>query len=148
MSKPRALGYLRRDLSGARQQWDESQIRSLAARFGYDLCKTLTFGSSDDASDKQLRIAVNRTRAAAVFVPSATHFGPAGIPATLIELVDVVTVDTTETFTRPTSPRAQRRRWNHLGGGIIARGRAAGRDPATVQHGTLMNHTGRDRDEL
>jgi hypothetical protein len=31
---PTAIGYVRKDISGTRQQWDETQVRSLARRLG------------------------------------------------------------------------------------------------------------------
>ncbi|GAB2559743.1 hypothetical protein GCM10027167_78360 [Nocardia heshunensis] len=34
--RPTALGYIRTDVSGISQLWDESQIRRLANRLGYD----------------------------------------------------------------------------------------------------------------
>lgn len=100
MTKPIAIGYLRRDVSGTRQDWDETRIRSLAARFGYDLCKTLAFDSGTDRPVHRIKVAVSRTRAEAVFVPSADHFDGGEVPGELVQAADVVTVDTEETFAR------------------------------------------------
>ncbi|WP_433567002.1 hypothetical protein ACQP1O_18555 [Nocardia sp. CA-151230] len=101
---PTAIGFLRRDISGTRQQWDETQIRSLAARFGYDLAKILVFGPDTDRPVHRLRVAVSRTGAAAVFVPGPRHFDDARVPAALVAAADVVTVDTEQTYARTSAP--------------------------------------------
>ncbi|WP_328411738.1 hypothetical protein [Nocardia sp. NBC_00403] len=41
--KPTAIGYLRSDISGTAQNWDEIRMRSLAKRYGYDLAKNIVF---------------------------------------------------------------------------------------------------------
>lgn len=98
MARPRALGYLRRDVAGIRQQWHEGRIRSLASRLGYDLCKTLVFGPDTDHPVERLRRAVDRTGAAAVFVPGTDHFDD-GVPAELLHRADVIAVDTGKVHT-------------------------------------------------
>ncbi|MEV6099881.1 hypothetical protein [Nocardia sp. NPDC051981] len=41
--KPTCLGYLRTDVSGVAQLWDQSQIRKLATRLGYDFADTVIY---------------------------------------------------------------------------------------------------------
>ncbi|WP_405485597.1 hypothetical protein [Nocardia sp. NBC_00511] len=98
-SLPAAVGYLRKDISGTRQQWDETQMRSLAGRMGYDYRKTLVFGPDVDGKVHRLRVAVSRTGAAAVFVPSIDHF-EGEVPGEVVAVADVVTVSPVSTYTR------------------------------------------------
>lgn len=101
MSRPVAIGYLRRDVSGTRQPWDEEQIRSLARRFGYDLSRIVAFSNHTDEPHQRLCNVVGRIGATAVFVPSLDHFLTSEeVPATLLTLADIVTVDTRFTYTR------------------------------------------------
>ncbi|WP_194816808.1 hypothetical protein [Nocardia sp. XZ_19_385] len=100
--RPTAIGYLRRDVSGVSQAWDEIQIRSRAARLGYDLAKTIVFDRYTDNRLMRLLQAVERDDAEAVFVPSASHFS-AGIPPELVEYSDVVTVNPEFTYSRTIS---------------------------------------------
>jgi hypothetical protein len=101
MSRPVAIGYLRRDVSGTRQPWDEEQIRSLARRFGYDLSRIVAFSNHTDEPHQRLCNVVGRIGATAVFVPSLDHFlTPEEVPAALLTLADIVTVDTRFTYTR------------------------------------------------
>ncbi|MFD6391251.1 hypothetical protein [Nocardia sp. NPDC060259] len=89
--KPPAIGYLRRDISGVAQSWDETQIRSLAERLGYRFTKTVVF--SDRTTDPIGRLlgVVTTTQAAAVVTPSLTHLGP-DLPDALLAACDVITV--------------------------------------------------------
>ncbi|WP_067903348.1 hypothetical protein [Nocardia vaccinii] len=101
MSRPIAIGYLRRDVSGTRQPWDEEQIRSLARRFGYDLSRIVAFSNHTDEPHRRLCNVVGRIGATAVFVPSLEHFVTAEeVPASLLTLADIVTVDTRFTYAR------------------------------------------------
>ncbi|MFF3574636.1 hypothetical protein [Nocardia jiangxiensis] len=101
MTRPVAIGYLRRDVSGTRQPWDEEQIRSLARRFGYDLSRIVAFSNQTDEPHQRLCNVVGRIGATAVFVPSLDHFlTPEEVPAALLTLADIVTVDTRFTYTR------------------------------------------------
>lgn len=97
---PAALGYLRSDLSGARQSWDEIQIRSLAQRFGYDLRKTVVFTAATDRPIHRLRVLVDRLGIEAIVVPSAEHFADNEIPAELIAVTDIITVSPEQTVAR------------------------------------------------
>ncbi|MBF6169911.1 hypothetical protein [Nocardia blacklockiae] len=95
-----ALGYLRTDISRQRQQWDEAQIRSLARRLGYNLCKTIAFSHRTDDPLGQLARAVAGLRAEAVLVPSADHFDCGTIPEELIRITDVITITPQHTYAR------------------------------------------------
>ncbi|MCU1645190.1 MAG: hypothetical protein JWN03_5465 [Nocardia sp.] len=97
---PTAVGYLRRDVSGIRQNWDETQVRSRAKRLGYDLAKIVVFGPDTDAPVERLINVVRRVDADAVIVPSATHFDGAEIPAPLVKVAEVITVDPERTYAR------------------------------------------------
>lgn len=104
MTKPRAIGYLRRDISGIRKDWDEIQIRSLAAKLGYDLGKTFVFGPQTDQPLHRLQIAVVRASADAVVVPSVEHFDGRYVPAELSAIAAVITVTPEMSLARSTSP--------------------------------------------
>ncbi|WP_249358742.1 hypothetical protein [Nocardia cyriacigeorgica] len=97
--KPRALGYLRADRSVPNQLRDEVQIRSLATRYGYSLCKTIVFTASTPDPIQQLIEAVRRADAEAVFIPNVMHFDGL-VPVELVAVADVVTVRPEETFAR------------------------------------------------
>ncbi|NNH74795.1 hypothetical protein HLB23_33935 [Nocardia uniformis] len=103
MTRPRAVGYLRRDISGVRKDWDENQVRSLAAKFGYDLCKIFVFGSNTDQPLHRLRIAVERTHADAVVVPSVDHFAGGQIPTELQAVATIITVSPEQSLPRSTA---------------------------------------------
>ncbi|MFE6857584.1 hypothetical protein [Nocardia sp. NPDC057668] len=97
---PKALGFLNKDVSGVRQPWDERLIRSAAARLGYDLSKILVFDAHTQEWVHRLRVAVTRTGASAVFVPTVEHFDAAVVPTGLVAVVDVITVEPEETYAR------------------------------------------------
>jgi hypothetical protein len=96
---PPAIGYLRADVSGVSQAWDETRIRSLARRFGYDLGRIVVFHARTDDPMRRLLNVVTNTEAEAVFAPSEKHFGGA-VPQSLINVCDVVTVDDEQTCSR------------------------------------------------
>ncbi|WP_051022214.1 hypothetical protein [Nocardia pneumoniae] len=97
--RPTAIGYLRRDVSGVSQTWDEIQIRSLAKRLGYELAKTVVFGPKTDCPLSRLLNVVRRIDVDAVIVPNSRHFG-ADVPAELVKVVDVITVQPENTYAR------------------------------------------------
>ncbi|WP_405166297.1 hypothetical protein OG203_15135 [Nocardia sp. NBC_01499] len=99
-SKPVAIGYLRKDIAGIAQGWNETQIRNLAKRLGYNLTKTVVFGASTEHPLTDLIAAARRARADAVIVPNATHFDDNEIPCELTRVVDVVTVSPEQTYAR------------------------------------------------
>src|SRR4051812_25439393 len=88
---PTAIGYLRSDVSGVRQHWDEIQMRSLAGRLGYNLAKTVAFSARPDEPMARLIAMARRADADAVIVPGLTHFDGA-IPAALSEVAAVIAV--------------------------------------------------------
>lgn len=97
MNRPIAIGFLRTDLSGARQAWDETQIRSMAKRHGYDLAKTIALPESADTIGL-LHDTVKRHKAEAVYVPSLEHLG-GEVPRRLsTALVEVTAIDTGRTI--------------------------------------------------
>lgn len=98
-AKPPALGYLRKDVSGVSQDWDEAQMRSLAKRLGYELCKTVTFGAGTDAPVDRLVDVVRTFGVDAVIAPGLHHFGNA-VPAELVEACDLITVTPQQTYSR------------------------------------------------
>ncbi|WP_067820805.1 hypothetical protein [Nocardia inohanensis] len=100
MVRPGAIGYLRRDVSGERQQWDEAQIRSLAARLGYELRKTIVFGPHTDEPVLRLAMVVERLGVEAVIVPGPGHFEGDLVPGELVARTDVITVEPEHTYAR------------------------------------------------
>ncbi|WP_406266037.1 hypothetical protein OH799_19470 [Nocardia sp. NBC_00881] len=101
-SKPGAIGYVRCDISGVRQKWDEMQIRSTAKRLGYDLRKTIVFNERTADPIYRLRVVVTRLGVDAVIAPSGHHFDPAwaAVPAELVAVADVITVSPEQTYAR------------------------------------------------
>lgn len=101
--KPTCFGYLRTDVSGVAQLWDQSQIRKLATRLGYDFADMVIydprFGHPPLA---RLKAQATRLDAEAVIVPSSEHFEGAEIPLTLVQQLDVITVTPEVTYARRT----------------------------------------------
>ncbi|MFC8382139.1 hypothetical protein [Nocardia sp. NPDC057272] len=97
--KPVAIGYLRSDLSGSAQNWDEIRLRSLAKRFGYDLAKTIVFDARTQNPMSELIGIAQRTKAEAVFTPHRRHLGT-DVPDLLVRTCDVITVDDQMTYAR------------------------------------------------
>ncbi|MBL1077019.1 hypothetical protein JK358_21715 [Nocardia sp. 2] len=106
--QPAAIGFLRHDVSGAQQQWDQAQIQQLAQRLGYDLCKTLVFGPETDRPLQRVRTAVSRLAAEAVITPSLDHFG-GRVPDDLVRVADVITVSPENTYARWLLPPIENR---------------------------------------
>ncbi|GAB4589801.1 hypothetical protein [Nocardia sp. IFM 10818] len=106
--QPSATGYLRSDVSGARQQWDENEIRGSAAKLGFDLRKTIVFGPHTDRPIHRLRVSVDRLGVDAVFVPSAAHFAGGEIPPELVAVAAVVTLSPETVHARTTGVDAER----------------------------------------
>ncbi len=103
--KPPAIGYLRRDISGVAQSWDETQIRSLAERMGYRCTKTVVFSERTlDPLGKLLEV-VASTEAAAVVTAGLAHFDH-DLPERLLAVCDIVTVspEVVHARTRPALP--------------------------------------------
>lgn len=95
--KPAALGYLRSDVSGVSQLWDEAQIRRLASRLGYDFSGMVLY---DPLSGRpplaRLKAQATRLDAEAVIVPGADHFEGGQVPESLVRQLDVITVSLRE----------------------------------------------------
>ncbi|AYF77932.1 hypothetical protein D7D52_33575 [Nocardia yunnanensis] len=99
--RPAALGYLRTDVSGVSQLWDEHQIRSLATRLGYDFCGTIVFDPRTEQHPlARVRNQARRLRAEAVITPSPNHFANGTVPGDLVKQLDVITVNPEATYAR------------------------------------------------
>ncbi|MFE6861490.1 hypothetical protein [Nocardia sp. NPDC057668] len=99
-SRPTAIGYLLSDVSGIQQAWDEAQIRSLAARLGYDLAKIVAFSKRTGNPIGLLKTQAALDNAEAVLTPSLRHFESGMPPTELVEQVDLITVDPHDTYAR------------------------------------------------
>lgn len=87
-----AIGYVRSDVSGAHQRDDEERLRAHSKRHGFNLRKTIVFGSHTDDPERRLRIILDNMEGVdAVIVPTAEHFGDE-VPAVITERVDIVVV--------------------------------------------------------
>ncbi|MFJ4652525.1 hypothetical protein ACIP5Y_14775 [Nocardia sp. NPDC088792] len=104
-TEPNAIGWLRSDVSGERQQWDEARIRGLAHRLGYDLRKTVVFGPRTDRPLHRLRMLVSSLALEAVIVPSIEHFDGGEVPAELVAVADIITVSPENTYARYSTGR-------------------------------------------
>ncbi|GAB2549187.1 hypothetical protein [Nocardia heshunensis] len=103
--KPTALGYLRTDVSGVAQLWDESQVRKLASRLGYDFTDMVIYDPKFGRPPlARLRAQATRLDAEAVIVPGPEHFEGGEIPGTLVQQLDVITVTPEEFYIRRTMP--------------------------------------------
>ncbi|GAB4589429.1 hypothetical protein [Nocardia sp. IFM 10818] len=91
--RPTALGYLRTDVSGIAQLWDESRIRELAERLGYDFAGVVVYDpGSGRAPLARLKAQAKRLDAEAVVVAGPEHFDGGRIPESLERQFDVFTV--------------------------------------------------------
>ncbi|WP_405132940.1 hypothetical protein [Nocardia sp. NBC_01388] len=98
--QPIAIGYLRTDISGPQQQWDETRMRHLAARLGYTLLKTVAFSARTDHPVDRLANVVANLKVDAVIVPGPQHFETRQIPAQIVQIADVITVEPQSTYAR------------------------------------------------
>ncbi len=79
-----AIGYIRSDISRGNQRSDEEQLRSLAKRSGYNLRKTIVFGSRTDDPEHRLAVVLSHLPTVeVVLVPSIAHFHGGTVPATI-----------------------------------------------------------------
>ncbi|RDI52812.1 hypothetical protein [Nocardia mexicana] len=97
---PAAISYLDKDVSGSRQSADEERIRSHAKRLGYNLVKTIAFGSRTDRPMRRLINVVERLGVETVFVPNLHHLDGSEIPRELRDIATVITVDPESTYKR------------------------------------------------
>ncbi|WP_067543141.1 hypothetical protein [Nocardia crassostreae] len=103
--KPTALGYVNVEVSGMSRLWDESRIREVAERLGYDFARMVVFDPKAGRPPlAQLKALAARLDAAAVIVPGLEHFAGGRVPASLGEQLDVVTVSPEQTFARREIP--------------------------------------------
>ncbi|MBF6131144.1 hypothetical protein [Nocardia brasiliensis] len=98
--RPVAIGFIRKDVAGVAQSWNESQIRILAKRSGYNLAKTVVFGAKTEHPIAVLIEAGRRVKAHAVIVPSTAHFDSEVIPDELTRVMDVISVIPERTYSR------------------------------------------------
>lgn len=97
--KPSALGYLRTDVSGIAQLWDESQIRKIATKLGYDFSGMVVYDPTSGRPPlARLRSQATRLDAEAVIVPDLTHFEDSQAPDSLMRQLAVITVYPGETY--------------------------------------------------
>ncbi|MBL1077110.1 hypothetical protein JK358_22175 [Nocardia sp. 2] len=91
--KPTALGYIRTDVSGIAQLWDEAQVRATAARLGYDFAEMVVYDPrSGRPPFARLKYQATRLAAEAVIVPSPDHFEGGCVPESLGKRLEVITV--------------------------------------------------------
>lgn len=113
--RPTAVGYLRTDVSGVQQRWDEEQMRALARKHGYDFSGITVY---DPATGQPPLSLLRRRRtqldAEAVYVPSADHFEDGIIPEDLVQACDVITVHPEYTYARWSTGDVR----DELGGGV------------------------------
>ncbi|MGW4245734.1 hypothetical protein [Nocardia sp. NPDC004722] len=103
--KPTALGYLRIDVSGVSRLWDESQIRTVATRLGYDFAGVVVYDPTSGRPPlARLRAQATRLDAEVVIVPGPEHFEDGTIPGSLVRQLDVVTVHPEATYARRATP--------------------------------------------
>ncbi|WP_306360525.1 hypothetical protein [Nocardia sp. CC227C] len=106
--RPTAIGYLRSDISGSRQAWDESRIRTTAALHGFDFAKLIVIdGRTPKPLLAGLKSTITRLAAEAVFVPNTQHFDTGTVPTDLLAVAAVITIDPPTTYPR-TATDAQR----------------------------------------
>ncbi|RJO69994.1 hypothetical protein D5S18_29435 [Nocardia panacis] len=99
MTRPSALGYLRRDIAGIHQTAIEPRMRSAAGNFGYSLIKTLALSDPDTAENVLIAL-VSTLGVPAVLVPSVEHFEGGRPPEPLLSLVDVLVMEPKTKFDR------------------------------------------------
>ncbi|MEV0355264.1 hypothetical protein AB0H71_04285 [Nocardia sp. NPDC050697] len=104
MGRPRAIGYLRRDVSGIQQHWDEARIRARAERLGYTLLKTVAFGARTTDPIGRLAAVVRGSGAEAVVTPGPAHLGER-VPIELLAVAAVATVSPERLYSKSTARR-------------------------------------------
>ncbi|MEV6102245.1 hypothetical protein [Nocardia sp. NPDC051981] len=74
--------YLRMDVSKMGQLWDETQVRRLAERYGYDLAEVVVYDPKSGRPPlARLKAQATRLDAEAVIVPGPEHFTDGRYPA-------------------------------------------------------------------
>lgn len=103
--KATCLGYIRTDVSGLAMLWDQSQVRRLADRLGYDFADFVVYDPKFGRPPlARLKAQATRLAAEAVIVPGPEHFEGGEIPVDLVRRMDVITVTPEETYARRLMP--------------------------------------------
>ncbi|WP_245746026.1 hypothetical protein [Nocardia altamirensis] len=103
--RPTAVGYLRTDVSGLAQLWDQGQIRRLATRLGYDFADMVIYDPKFGRPPlARLKAQATRLEAEAVIVPSPEHFDGGQAPGALVKQLDVITLTPEATYARRVMP--------------------------------------------
>ncbi|GAB2648224.1 hypothetical protein [Nocardia goodfellowii] len=100
--RPRVIIYQRADLAGARRGWEYQQARARSLLLGYSLASAVVLNRPLDPV-QMLIGEVQLQRADAVMVHSLRDFD-GRVPAALIAVCDVLTVDTQNTYARGDVP--------------------------------------------
>ncbi len=88
-----AIGYVRSDISGTSQRIDEERLRAHAKSYGYNLRKTIVFGSRTDNPEFRLGSVLDRLSGVrALIVPTEQHFDGDVVPTAIAARVEVVVV--------------------------------------------------------
>ncbi|MEV6774602.1 hypothetical protein AB0N05_38810 [Nocardia sp. NPDC051030] len=95
-----AIGFLRREISGARREQDEAQIHALAEELGYCLAIVVLADPERDSVLNRLMNIVWGESVNGVIAPSLDHFESGDIPA-LVKFADVICADTRKRYTVP-----------------------------------------------
>ncbi|MFE3757460.1 hypothetical protein ACFXO9_24405 [Nocardia tengchongensis] len=96
-----AIGFLRREVSGACRQRDEAQIHALAEELGYCLTVLVLADQERDSVLNRLMNLVWGEQVNEVIAPRLDHFESGDIPA-LVKFADVICADTRKRYTVPT----------------------------------------------
>ncbi|MEV5651001.1 hypothetical protein AB0L57_22345 [Nocardia sp. NPDC052254] len=105
-----AIGYVRSDISGINQHVDEEQLRNLAKSRGYNLRKTIVFGSRTDDPELRLGVVLGRMDTVeVVLVPSTAHFDDGVVPEAISRCATVVVATAQSGLERLFSTAAQAR---------------------------------------
>ncbi|AFU03082.1 hypothetical protein [Nocardia brasiliensis] len=102
-SEPTALGYLRRDVSGAQRAWDTTQIRNLAKRLGYHLLTTVEYDAATEDPVGQLISMVQAHGLEALITPTLDHLEGNAEP--LVNSCDIITARPEHTYARWAIPQ-------------------------------------------
>ncbi|ATL67824.1 hypothetical protein CRH09_18115 [Nocardia terpenica] len=90
--KPKAVGFVDKQLSGAQGYHHEIKIRDTAKNWHLDLARTMTPGPEVDDPIKRLLTMIGRLGASTVIAPRLTHFG--GYEDSVIACATVIEAET------------------------------------------------------
>ncbi|MFE7801487.1 hypothetical protein [Nocardia sp. NPDC057440] len=94
----RAIGFLRRDISGDDREVDEKAINDLAAAEGYRVDTIVTVGPEVPHPFSRILVAVSRTDADVVITPSHVHV--ADFARALLVVADLIIITPHQTLRR------------------------------------------------